>query len=398
MKIAIVEVGPQGHFTLVETVTQIFNVDISNSITIFTHERGKKICDYLANEQVSIKSLQQNENLTDFLSSAKDFDHVFIITLEAVSKDSYRNNVDFLKSEFNGRIHLFIHNVDFWFGNTFFKRLKNIIFYSKNLQTLGYQVKLRLIYPALNQRILEKVKKSKGKFIALSEPIKTEIENYINPERIDVLPFSLYDENLTDRSTSNKKLLVCLPGGVSNERRDYVSILKLILEDSTHFFAENIAWDFLGRISTEEGGNQIYELVQQAISAGHEIHLYPDKFIPFDEYHARLAQADIMICNLHLQQGASSFYGKSKESGIIFTMIKAAKPGLLLKDYAVGDAMQSAILRFTTYQAALEQLKNLVFNKNALIELKKNAVFESQKYSPEEVYKKWQENNSRHSK
>ena len=95
--------------------------------------------------------------------------------------------------------------------------------------------------------------------------------------------------------------------------------------------------------------------------------------------------ADIVLGNLHQKVVPQSKYGKSKESGLLFTMIKAAKPGILPADYPCEPALQSSVLYFNDYSAAEKLLLQLAQERTSLTLLKENAIVNSNFYTPQNV-------------
>jgi hypothetical protein len=74
-----------------------------------------------------------------------------------------------------------------------------------------------------------------------------------------------------------------------------------------------------------------------------------------------------------------SSYGKTKESGIVYTMIRCAKPGILPSQYPILTEIKSSTLTFNSYN----DLKAILYNisnkrerlDELLIEAKKNSLY-----------------------
>ena len=106
------------------------------------------------------------------------------------------------------------------------------------------------------------------------------------------------------------------------------------------------------------------------------------------EFDDNLSKADIILGNMHLQQGANSIYGKTKETGIIFTMIKAAKPGILPVDYPCDDNLKSSVLTFKNYSDIVRILEHLYNHRNELAILQVKALENALKFTPLSIYSK----------
>ncbi|NJN33907.1 MAG: hypothetical protein HC817_06315 [Saprospiraceae bacterium] len=151
----------------------------------------------------------------------------------------------------------------------------------------------------------------------MSTAIGHELSRYVGSNNVLIIPFSVYDEQLKDTSMGNSKLRVCIPGSLSSTRRDYFSIFKLFELDSENILKNKIEWDFLGTVSINEGGKEVYNQAEIWRKKGYSILLY-ESWLSFEVFDAHLSKADLIFGNLLLQQGANAQYGKTKETGIVF--------------------------------------------------------------------------------
>ena len=245
-------------------------------------------------------------------------------------------------------------------------------------------------YAYINPKIIQKVKTSGGKFVTLTASVGNELAKYVGIENVAVVPFSVFDGKILakQRENENQRLRICVPGFVSSTRRDYDSIFQLLATNNDHFFRDKIEFDFLGGISESEGGELIKNEANDWISKGYAIRIYDKPSVGLEEFDDNLAQADLILGNLHIQQGANGAYGKSKESGLIFTMIKAAKVGLLPSEYVADNALKSSVLTFKNYQDIPSILKKIIDNPMDWVQLKANALKNSEQFRPLSIYKR----------
>jgi hypothetical protein len=394
MKIALLEIAPHGHYTYVESIAQIFSADAENEVVIFTNERGNDALKHIENQQISIKIWRSqvpeeatNERLQAFLSDIKGFDKLFVVTLEANFKAPFRIMQIFEKIDFNCPIFYVIHNSDFWFELSFDNKMRQTFYQLDSFKTFIYRLKVYFYYSTINAKIVEKVKQSNGYFVTLTTTVGAQLAQYVGAERVIAVPFSVYDGRLGDKSMNNKRLRVCMPGFVSSVRRDYASIFKILAADTEGVIRDGIEFDFLGGISIAEGGETIRDEAKRWIDKGYHLHIYDKSSVGLVEFDENLAQSDIVLGNLNLVQGIKSSYGKSKESGLIFTMIKAAKAGLLPADYALEPALTSSVLRFNNYDEVAKILIELLKDKQKLQHLKATALDNAKKFTPLSILK-----------
>jgi hypothetical protein len=384
MKIGILEIMPKGHYTLVDSVARIFASDGKNEVYILTHQEGKEVLDPLLSrigDNVRILSMKPDQSINSFLKqiSSLKLDRLYIATLE-----KYFSEIN--SCNFNCQIYLFIHNIDSWFQVKLFYRLYNFFKNFSLSPKIIYVLKTSFVYPSFKNKIISKVYNSGGKFVVLNKILKTELARFVNKDLIEVIPFSVYDESLKDQSGSNSLLHICIPGLISFIRRDYISVFKLI-ENDIEYFKNKIELDLLGGISTAEEGEKIIEYADKLISKGIKITYYKKYLVPLFEFDQQLTQADIILGNMHIVLNKFSKYGKTKESGIIFTMIRSAKPGILPEGYSLIDELNSSSIIFKDYEDLNNIIRDLIQNPSRLEKLKEKALENSKKFKPKILLK-----------
>ncbi len=398
MRIAILEIAPHGHYTYVESIALIYTAVPENNVVIFTNEKGYNALKHLENDKIVIKKAfftvkERNpdsfgKGVENTFNQIVGFDKIYVVTLEAYAKEPFRLMQSFEKTNFSCPIYYVIHNVDFWFQQSLSDKINNVFFQLKTFKDLTYRLKVYFYYAYINPKIIQKVKSSGGKFVTLTESVGNELAKYVGKEKVAVVPFSVFNGKILakQKGKNNPRLRICLPGFVSSTRRDYAPIFQLLANDKNRFFKDNIEFDFLGGISTSEGGEQIRDEAKVWMSKGYAIRIYDKPSVGLEEFDENLAQADLILGNMHIKQGANGAYGKSKESGLIFTMIKAAKVGLLPRGYTADNALKTSVLTFNSYADIASILKKIIENSAYWAQLQANALANSEKFRPRSIY------------
>jgi hypothetical protein len=332
-----------------------------------------------SSSNIEIVLRKKEEVLSEYFSRINKFklDVIYITTLEYYYDEFY-------KFIFNAPIKLFIHNIDEWFNLSFLKSVSSFVYGLSLSKKLVYDFKVNFLYPRKRERIIEKVKQNGGKFVVLSTILKKELSAYVENDLIEVIPFSFYDKNLPDLSQLNTRLRICIPGILTNNRRDYLGVLDF-LDKNSEFFRTRIELDLLGH-SYKKEEDIIIQRAKALILKGFKIYLYEYSFIPASIFNENLSKADIILGNLKIQQGKFSFYGKTKETGVTFTLIRAAKPGIIAEGYEIVDELRSSVLYYSDMDQLKEILLRLVNNKDYLEMLKKEALKNSQFFKPFLIY------------
>ena len=385
MKTAILEIAPHGHYTYVESISQVFTAVSENEVVIFTNEKGREHLQHLENQQISLVVKGNTEGYEVFFQRIQNFDKIIVVTLEAYAREPFLMMQKFNKIDFNCPIYYVVHNLDFWFQQNLIDKIRNIFYKLHSFKDFTYRLKVYFYYTFINKSIISKVIKSKGRFVTMTQAMGNELAQYVGREHVSIIPFSVFDDKKIHQTPTNTRLRVCIPGFLSEARRDYDAIFKLLDGESERFLKTNIEWDFLGGINKAENGQFIKEKAEKYISKGHKIHVY-ESFLSMEDFDNNLSKADIILGNMHLQQGANSVYGKTKETGIIFTMIKAAKPGILSAEYPCDSNLKSSVLTFNNYDDVLEILKHLFNNRNELANLQAKALENALKFTPLSIY------------
>jgi hypothetical protein len=223
------------------------------------------------------------------------------------------------------------------------------------------------------------------KFLVLNEALRRELLQYVPSEKTRVLPFSLFTGSLSDGSGANKTLRICIPGYVTQLRRDYLGVLQMI-QDHVEKLAGVVSFDFLGAADfSHPQTRNILDIARRCTEQGVLIHTYEQRpsAQTFDE---NLGMCDLILGNIVVQINRFTRYGKTKESGLPFAMIKAAKPGLMPTEYDSFPELTSSTLFYDTYPELAAILMELVEHPEKMARLKAQAKLNSVQFRPEKIY------------
>ena len=114
--------------------------------------------------------------------------------------------------------------------------------------------------------------------------------------------------------------------------------------------------------------------------------MYYTEFVYGQKYDDALERADILLNNQKVTVSHTTKYGVSKESGMLFNIIRAAKPGILPIEYAVDKEFEDAILYYSSNKDLSETLVKLA-NKTIQIDtyIEKTAEI-VQNFTPPNLY------------
>jgi len=386
MNIAIIEPSAHGHSTYVETMISVFSSYSGNNISLFAHPDILKALDSKKLQGVNVIEIQDAKSIWKLISGTS-LKHIICVTLEPVSKNTYHWARSIIKANTKAEIHFVVHNINFWKPLGFFTALKNSLSGTRSIPALLLNFRKWFLYIPQTRSIIRRVNSSKGKFILVSDAVRKEFERQLGLKNTWVIPFSVFTEgNLHATAPTDSGLRICIPGIVSSRRRDYDSVLEAMQNPCLTQFRNRITWDLLGRINQAEGGEEIAEKCRQLIAQGHQILLHGDKLIPMDTFDSLLQQADIILGNLKVSISRDAQYGISKESGLVYNMIKAAKPGLIKDDYPFDQELSSSVLSFSKYEQLPEAIIQLLDHPELLNKLASEALLNARKYRPEIIY------------
>lgn len=372
MEIGVFEYTNPGHFTLVDSVARIFSSSEKNQVILNTSQNHEQNCARL------IQKLQR----TNLTINSQESHHKLDIAVIITPDHQLDKTLQIVREH---PTWMFIHNIDDWFDLSLTKTLRqtsSALFTDKNPRLAYYLFKRAIKGNRIKRLIIDQqLATANAHFLVLNEDLKAELSSFIPEHKIKIIPFSVYDPELKDLSGLNERVRICIPGILSQKRRDYLSFFK-VLESMPKSLLEKIEIDLLGGISpaAAEQSDVVVKNAKRLIKDNYPIILRNKAYIDLDEFDVELSKADIILGNLNIDQGGGSMYGKTKESGIPFTMVRAAKPGIMPAGYSVLKLLKPATKFFQTYDELNPLIDELIRN-NQIIHLKEKALHASLEYS-----------------
>jgi hypothetical protein len=391
MHVGVVELMETGHIALVETVSRVFCSEPGNKVTVYTTAKHARNLDFLLkllpNLEITVKPGEVDEK--GFLQriAVTPHDRIYVITMTRLFPEFARWPVTM-------PLFLVIHNLDEWYGLSFSGRIIKFInagMQSCDLNSVVYHFKMYLLYYSFKKRILKKVNQTHGKVVVLSEAVRSQFEKFRIREPAEVIPFSVFDPSLIRPATEpTSPLRICVPGILSQYRRNYIGLLELMEKSLTSLKGKFII-DLLGGVQPDNPLNQcetILEKIEILKNKGFSVIVHNVRFIPPEEYDRNLSSCDIILGNMNVVLNNFSQYGKTKETGLPFAMIKAGKPGILPKNYPAPEEIGSGILTYNSYEDLGRLLQDLINDRSYLVKLQEKALENSSRFSPDVIYKK----------
>jgi hypothetical protein len=389
MQVGVAEIMKTGHITLAETLCRIFCSDTGNKVYLFTLETHSAnlsfLCAIYPNLILVVKPAKQT--VEDFLNDTGKYplDRIYLVTLTK----HFRIISEW---QLKTRLFLVIHNTDEWFGNSLYESVKKFFYsISKNpqIKLLIYFFKVSFIFPVYKKSILQEVQKSDGRLVVLSGSVQKVLKELMITIPSEVIPFSVFDPSLvTEQRSDENRLRICVPGILSQYRRNYLAFLETI-ELHLAGLKDGFIIDFLGGIQDEnrlDNHALILNKIDFLQRKGFSIVVRTVRFIPPVEYDIELSKADIIVGNMNVALNRYSIYGKTKETGIPFAMIKAAKPGILPDSYPVPEELSTSTLVYHDFRELGKIITDLVTDRPKIAALKKKALENSKKFSAESIY------------
>lgn len=379
-KIGIIEICEPTHYSAVNGLMKSYAYHKNNTVYVFTIEK-------IAN---ALKENELPDNAKLIIYSEKDDLKAFFRHIESHQFDKFhlctvsKYYKEFLQFTPKCKeMYFHVHNVEFWFNDRISQRFSLMIHDLRNsaakispLRTIGRLVK-EIIFKGYRQQILKKVQSYSHHFIVYSSGVKQFLAKFVPVDKISVFPFAVY-ENMPDNSVSNTQLRICVPGIVSNGRRDYDSLFRILLLNAEKLKGK-LTVDLLGFIPKEE--LHLVDTIKTLQISGINI-IYYLEFVFGEKYDLPLSQADIILGNLRVEKNSSQKYGQTKESGTVYNMVRGAKPGLLPRDYPLDEEFNTSSILFKDYDQLGEIIVQLADDSAQIEYLKQLAKICSEQFLP----------------
>lgn len=387
MLIGIIEVSEPNHYSAVNGLLKTYASNLNNEIIVYTLPSIQKALEEngLPNNS-SLVVLERRQSLKKLLGDLEKiaFDRIHICTI-------FDNYLEF--SQFKPQtkeVFFHVHQCEEWYNDNFSRAINTLVPSLKNKdQNRAYsRIVARaavdyLIYRPIRKKMLVQYEQNyRLEIIVHSEGQKEALIEYSCKSPITVFPFAIY-EGMEDNSQSNELLTICIPGVITQAKRDYLGLFKA-LQQNSETLSDRIFLDLLGYISDREK-ESMGIAIANLIDSGYKVH-YHDSFVYGKEFDRAIANCDLLLNNQFISKNSTEVYGKTKESGMIFNMLRAAKPGILPKEYNVSSEFQDCSLFFDSYPHLIEIVTEVLDNPAQLKQLKAAAKELSVRYLPKNLY------------
>jgi hypothetical protein len=386
MKIAILEICTPTHYTLTNALIKTYSTDPNNTIVVYTLDNIAKILvDGGISAQTSIVIFDKTSdktNTTDFFKNIEKtaYDRLHICTIE----DYFEDFVTFKPNAKDLFFH--IHDIDLWFDLGFKSRFQNLLFDLKNntgkIRSIARFGKDVLIRQPLKQKILRGLLGNNPYYIVMSNALKNNLSQHVSPEKIVIFP-TLINEGITPKLTQNNgKVRIGIPGIITDERRDYSGLFK-ILNTILPQIKDKLIVDLLGRVDKKE--LHLADKIKDLQAKGLDI-TYSLDFIDAITFDEMLDKADILLNNQTMNVSHTGQYGATKESGMIFNIVRGSKPAIFPKAYVVDDEFENVMMYYDSETALIDILLGLANHTIDIEQYKTNAIELGKSYTPENLY------------
>ena len=361
--------------------------DPANKIFIFTTQGAKDLIMAQDNDgaQIEYVLFDQESNVNGFFEKIKEYplDRIHYTTVSKHFKAFY-----FFKPNLNCKVFFHFHNIDLWYDSALIiqiKRLYKVFFKDRNkidfMRQIKYSVK-DVLWDFYRKKFIKKIAKDGTNIVILSEAQRFHLQKYLNAKNATVFPTLIFEPDFyKDLSTDNTKIRVCIPGSVTQIRREYNKLFD-VLESNLDFYKSNFILDLLGFIPSSE--TAIIERISVMQEKGLNILSY-NYFIDVKQFDLELYKSDIILSNILLDDSLGL---QNKETAAVFHMIRGAKPGVFPESFVLDKDFKDSVVKFKAY-SDLHDLFVELFNKPQIIkELKANAMKISLQYSPAELIKR----------
>ncbi len=372
---------------VVNAVVKTYASDPANKIFIFTTQGAKDLIMAQDNDGAQIEYIlfDQESNVNGFFEKIKEYplDRIHYTTVSKHFKAFY-----FFKPNLNCKVFFHFHNIDLWYDSALIiqiKRLYKVFFKDRNkidfMRQIKYSVK-DVLWDFYRKKFIKKIAKDGTNIVILSEAQRFHLQKYLNAKNAIVFPTLIFEPDFyKDLSTDNTKIRVCIPGSVTQIRREYNKLFD-VLESNLDFYKSNFILDLLGFIPPSE--TAIIERISVMQEKGLNILSY-NYFIDVKQFDLELYKSDIILSNILLDDSLGL---QNKETAAVFQMIRGAKPGVFPESFVLDKDFKDSVVKFKAY-SDLHDLFVELFNKPQIIkELKANAMKISLQYSPAELIKR----------
>ncbi len=381
INVGVVEICIKEHYMVVNAIVKTYASNRANNVFIFTTPETMELLIGQGNNQENIQYviLREGEKLNRYFEKINSYP---LNRLHYTTVYKYYRHFHQFQPNKDCEIFFHFHNVDKWFKSAWciqIKRLWKVLFVDSGKVNILYQLKFSLrdlYWDYFRKQLIRKMSKDGTMFIVLSDAQRFHISKYLDVKRTIVFPSLIYEPKYhKDLSGDNKKIRVCIPGLVDQNKKEY-SILLDLLERDIDFYSKYYVFDLLGFLPPRE--KELSNRIKKLIKIGLDI-LYYEYFIDVEIFDLELYKCDIILSNILMEEKGSI---QRKETAAVFHMIRGAKPGIFPTRFLLDDVFKDSVVKFNDYRELHDFFIGLTKNPEELNRLKSLALKASLQNSP----------------
>lgn len=253
---------------------------------------------------------------------------------------------------------LTLHNVNFWFNHSNW-------FLSDSYKKNKHKIVL---------------KKEMDAYCVLSDNVKNYLNETYKPNKpVFVFPYSIYEPQ---NNVQSNEISFAVPGSIDVSRRDYELILNCFEELHKENFKCNL---YLLGAPAYEYGKSILERAKALREKGVSI-VYFEKLVDQEVFDDLISKSTFVLSPLQPVIREEQ-YGKSKETGCFFDMIRYSKPGIVPEYVPAPPQMRSSVMCYSDKQSLMSLLKKIIGDEIIRKDYTSRAQKNSELFSVENVRK-----------
>lgn len=212
-------------------------------------------------------------------------------------------------------------------------------------------------------------------YITMGPNVREYFRVFKNDKPVFFFPFDQSSEEVINKETKKEIVDIVLPGMISERRRNYKGVLKILKRYYNDYPNSGIRIKFLGRILSAKD-NFIAEVSDNINKKFGDKISYWDTFIPDNEFENEIKNADFLLSNLNVYNDLGNrveIYGITKESGISFIIYKYAKIAIVPRSQNILSGFDSQLIKFDCYDDLYKIFRKIENNEIDLEKLRVNA-------------------------
>lgn len=359
--------------------------DPANTVHVFTIPEAKKLIEEQGNtdSRITYILMENDHDVLGFLNSSSNYqlDRIHLTTVAKYFKAFYQFKP-------NCKLYFHFHNIELWFVSAFkiqvnrlWKVFSNFNSDVKIIRQLKYSAK-DVLWDFYRKKFIRKIIHSDSVPVILSEAQRFHLSKHMSMKNAVIFPTLIFEPDThRDLSGNNTKLRICVPGSVTQIRREYHKLLDVI-ETDIEYYKSKYSFDLLGFVPENEG--MLLQRIKELIIKGADIIWY-DHFISVQKFDEELFKSDLILSNILLGDGNGV---QSKETAAVYHMIRGAKPGIFPESFQLDPEFEPSVIKFKDYQSLDQLFRKLAEDKDGIQTLKKAAQHLSKENSPADLLKR----------